>query len=284
MRIRDGDVVAGEREHLRDAVAHQAGADDGDARFASSISPPCSRRRRRGCGRCRSPTPSRRGTAAARRDRTARRGGPSARASRKPARTVLPRSSSANIHSVSGERKTVGPSALTVMPVAAPFAAERLGDAVDRRLRRAIGGVAGRMAEQPARRRHQDDLAALALLEHLPAGGARHQPGLRDVGVHHVEEIVGLLIDDLRDLVLAGGDHQDVDAAEAVDRRVDDGGAVLLRVRPLGDDRRPCRAERLAFGRDLLQRRRRCWRRSRHWRRRRPAPWPRARRTRRSRR
>ena len=30
----DGDVMAGEREHLRDAVAHQAGADDGDARFA----------------------------------------------------------------------------------------------------------------------------------------------------------------------------------------------------------------------------------------------------------
>ena len=75
------------------------------------------------------------------------------------------------------------------MPVLAPLAAERLGDAVDRRLRRAVGGVAGRMAEQAARRRHQDDLAALALLEHLLAGGARHQPGLRDVGVHHVEEI-----------------------------------------------------------------------------------------------
>ena len=80
VRIRDGDVMAGEREHLRDAVAHEARADDGDARFRGhEFSPRCSRRRRRGCGRCRNPTPSRRGTTAARRDRTARRGGPSAR-------------------------------------------------------------------------------------------------------------------------------------------------------------------------------------------------------------
>src|SRR5581483_10788895 len=53
----------------------------------------------------------------------------------------------------------------------APFAAERLGDAVDGGFRRAIGGVAGRMAEEPARGRHEDHLAALALLEHLLAGG-----------------------------------------------------------------------------------------------------------------
>ena len=33
--------------------------------------------------------------------------------------------------------------------------------------------------------------------EHLLAGGARHQPGLRDVGVHHVEKVLGLLVDDL---------------------------------------------------------------------------------------
>ena len=32
-RIGDGDVVAGDREHLRDAVAHEAGADDGNARL-----------------------------------------------------------------------------------------------------------------------------------------------------------------------------------------------------------------------------------------------------------
>ena len=32
-RVGDRHVVAGEREHLRDAVAHQAGADDGDACF-----------------------------------------------------------------------------------------------------------------------------------------------------------------------------------------------------------------------------------------------------------
>jgi hypothetical protein len=29
----DRDLMTGEREDLRDAVAHQAGADDGDARF-----------------------------------------------------------------------------------------------------------------------------------------------------------------------------------------------------------------------------------------------------------
>jgi hypothetical protein len=29
-RVGDGHVMAGEREHLRDAVAHEAGADDGD--------------------------------------------------------------------------------------------------------------------------------------------------------------------------------------------------------------------------------------------------------------
>ena len=62
------------------------------------------------------------------------------------------------------------------------------------------------MAEQPARRRHQDDLAAAALLEHLLAGGARHQPGLRDIGIHHFEKIFRRLIDDLRHFVDAGGD------------------------------------------------------------------------------
>ena len=32
-RVGDGDVMAGKREHLRDAVAHQAGADDRDFRL-----------------------------------------------------------------------------------------------------------------------------------------------------------------------------------------------------------------------------------------------------------
>ena len=36
VRIRDGDVMAGEREHLRDAMAHQPGADDGDFGFGHS--------------------------------------------------------------------------------------------------------------------------------------------------------------------------------------------------------------------------------------------------------
>ena len=38
-RVGDRHVVAGEREHLRDAVAHQAGADDGDARLSPCCQP-----------------------------------------------------------------------------------------------------------------------------------------------------------------------------------------------------------------------------------------------------
>src|SRR5262249_43257438 len=53
----------------------------------------------------------------------------------------------------------------------APFAAQRLGDAVDGRLGGAIGGVSGGMAQKSARRRHQYYFAALALLEHLPPSG-----------------------------------------------------------------------------------------------------------------
>src|SRR5688572_32632161 len=47
----------------------------------------------------------------------------------------------------------------------APLAAESLGDAVDRGLRGAIGGVAGGLTEQATRRRHENDLAALPLIE-----------------------------------------------------------------------------------------------------------------------
>ncbi len=94
---------------------------------------------------------------------------------------------------------------------------------------------------------------ALPLLEHLPAGGARHQPGLRDVGVHHVEEIFRLLVDDLRHLVDAGGDHEDVDAAERLHRGIDDLVAIGFRARPHRHDL-DLAAERVAFRRDLLQR------------------------------
>src|SRR5579871_56891 len=63
----------------------------------------------------------------------------------------------------------------------AQLAAQRLGDAVHRGLRRAVRCVPGRMAQQAASRGGEDDLAAeavliLALLEHLPGSGARHQP------------------------------------------------------------------------------------------------------------
>src|SRR6185437_6889372 len=77
-----------------------------------------------------------------------------------------------------GERRAEngGPERIDGDAGLAPVAAQSLGDAVDRRLGGAIGGVAGRMAEQAARRRGQDHLAAAALLEHLSACGARHQP------------------------------------------------------------------------------------------------------------
>ena len=38
-QIVDGDVMAGEREHLGDAVPHQAGTDDGDARLRAIAHP-----------------------------------------------------------------------------------------------------------------------------------------------------------------------------------------------------------------------------------------------------
>ena len=120
----------------------------------------------------------------------------------------------------------------------AELAAQCLGDAVDRGFRGAVGGVAGRMAEQAAGRGHQHDLAAVApaldiLGQHLPGGGARHQPGLRDVGIHHVEEAGRRHVGDLGHIVLAGGDDEDVDPAEAGDGVGDDAlaGRLVRRTR-----------------------------------------------------
>src|SRR5262245_54584611 len=108
------------------------------------------------------------------------------------------------------------------------------------------------MAQKPSRRRHQYYFPALALLEHLPPGSARDQPGLRHVGVHDVEKILRILVDDLRHLVLSGRDHEDIDAAECLDRRIDNRLAIRLRARPLGH-RRGFAAELFAGGRDFLQ-------------------------------
>ena len=108
------------------------------------------------------------------------------------------------------------------------------------------------MAEQPARRGGEDHLAALALLEHLLAGGACHQPGLGDIGIHHVEEVFRLLVDDLGHFVQARGDHENIEAAELVDRGLDDFLAVLFRTRTQRDDL-GLAAELLAFGRNLFQ-------------------------------
>ena len=119
----------------------------------------------------------------------------------------------------------------------------------------------------------------LALLEHLLAGRARHQPGLGDVGVHHVEEILRLLVDDLRHFVQAGGDHQDVEPAELVDRGLDDLVAVFFRARPQRDHRRSCRRAPRIRPRPSSARPP-CSPPAPHWRRRRPGSWPPARRRR----
>ena len=171
---------------------------------------------------------------------------------RNPLRTVCARSVSSYIQAVSGERKTVGPESVDGDAGLTPFAAQGLGDAVDGGLGGAIGGVAGGMAEQPARRRGEDHLAAAALFEHLLAGGARHDPGLVDVGVHDLEEILDLLVDDLGHFVEPAGHHQDVEAAEFVDGERDDLIAVFFR-RGAQRDAGRLGAELLAFGRDLLQ-------------------------------
>ena len=67
--------------------------------------------------------------------------------------------------------------------------------------------------------------------EHLLAGRPRHQPRLRDIGVHDVEEIFRLLIDDLGDFVEARGDDENVEPAEFVDSGFDNLFAVFFRVR-----------------------------------------------------
>ena len=250
--VGDGHVMAGDREHLRDAVAHQARANDCDAGFRHAQT-----RRVAAVGvedvagvevrRLRREEQQRPGEIGRLAQAALRHAREEARAHGLAALVV-------GEHPF-GERRAEDrrPERVHGDAGAAPLAAERLGDAVDRRLRRAIGGVAGGMAEQPARRRHQDDLAALPLLEHLPAGGARHQPGLRDVGVHHVEEILGLLVDDLRHLVDAGGDHENVDAAERLHRGIDDAVAIGFRRRPHrhGLD---LAAELGAFLRDFIER------------------------------
>ena len=108
------------------------------------------------------------------------------------------------------------------------------------------------MAEQAARRRHEDDLAALALLEHrLPAARAI-EPTLRDVRIHDVEKALGRHVDDLGDVVLAGSDDKDVDAAEPLDRLADDRLAGGLVLGSRGDLLHLC-APPAAFGTDLFE-------------------------------
>src|SRR5665647_3301348 len=243
--------MAGERKHLRDAVAHQPGADDGDTRFGHDL--------------------PRRVAAVGVKDvagvEIRRLGGKEQQRSGEIlglAQAALGHAGEETLaHGLrplgvlihpGGERrpKHGRPQRVDGDAGVAPFTAQGFGDAIYCRLGCAISGIAGRMAEQSARGGSEDDLTALALSQHLLAGGARHQPRLGDVGVHDIEEIFRLLIDDLRHFVEAGGHHQNVEAAELVDRGLDDLFAVCLRIRPQRDDL-GLGAERFAFGRDLFQ-------------------------------
>ena len=92
----------------------------------------------------------------------------------------------------------------------------------------------------------------MALLEHLPPRRARDQPGLRHVGIHDVEKVFRLLVDDLGDLVPSGGDDENINASEAADRPSDDRVAICFRARALGDGL-DFPAELFAFGCDFFQ-------------------------------
>ena len=80
------------------------------------------------------------------------------------------------------------------------------------------------MAQESARRGHQYHFSALSLGEHLLSSRARHQPGLGNVGIHDIEKALRRHIDDLRHVVLAGGNDKDVDAPKLLHARLDHGG------------------------------------------------------------
>ena len=70
------------------------------------------------------------------------------------------------------------------------------------------------MPQQPACRRHQHNLAARVLLLHLDSYSLGHQPALGDIGVHDVEKTLGRHVLNFCDVVLAGGNDQNVDATK----------------------------------------------------------------------
>ncbi len=87
------------------------------------------------------------------------------------------------------------------------------------------------MAEKPARRRHQHDLAALPLLQHRDGRRLRHEPALCDVGVHHVEKARRRHLVDLRDVILARCNDENVHPAETADGGRNDRRTAVLRGR-----------------------------------------------------
>ena len=138
-------------------------ADDcNDSARGHGTSPRCSRRRRRGCARIKI-----RGARGEKQQRSREIFGLAQSAERDArqhaARVAFAFSSSSNIHAVNGERNTVGRDGVDRDPVLAPLASQRLGEAVGRGFRGAVGAVAGRVAQLAARRGNEHHLAAATL-------------------------------------------------------------------------------------------------------------------------
>ena len=136
------------------------------------ISPRCSHRPRKECGRCRSPMRARRETAAGLQGPQARRG---ARAGCARACPLAGHSRFVVVLEHPGRQRRAKHrrrNRIDRDAVLAPLAPECPGESVGRGLGGAVGGVAGRMAELAARGGHEHDLAAAALCDHPPAEGA----------------------------------------------------------------------------------------------------------------
>ena len=130
-----------------------------------------------------------------------------------------------------------------------------LGEAHDAELGRRVVGLAD-VAHEPGRRRHVDDASPL-LLAHV----GRRGPGHREAALQvRVDDAVPLLLGHVEDHAVAQDArvvHHDVDAAEVIERGLDDalpalhGGDRIV----VGDGRAP--AEGLDLADDLIGGRRR---------------------------
>ena len=228
-------------EDLGDAVPHQSGA---DAPQPTRIIPPCSRRRRRGPGRCRSPTRVTRSRAARRRSRRARPRRPSGiRREHRLARRACPGSSSAYIQAVRSERKTVGAIALTLILCAPHSQASALREQVDRRLGRAVGACSrpGGRACRGWRRRARPCRRGPARSARRPAARQRSHEPLTFASITACQSSTGCSVISPT-LFVPEAVTTMSSAAVRCDRRGDDRLGVLLRLGPAGDRRSTSRA------------------------------------------